>query len=73
MEAFPILNFLVRCGAVLAVVLGAAIFASGAAAAAAWHSPGWVVAGAVVGALAYGLVASYVELIRLITDMMVPK
>jgi hypothetical protein len=50
-----------------------AAFLAGIAAAALGASPWWVVAGAIAGALLFLLARSYVELIRLMTDMLLPK
>lgn len=73
MDAYPLLDFLVRHGRRLAQILAAATFAAGLAAG--WLQDAWLwgLAGAVAGALVYGLVASYAELIRLVTDMLMPK
>ena len=73
MDAYPILDFLVRQGRRLAVILAITVFAAGMAAG--WSQDSWLwgLAGAVAGVLVYGLVASYAELIRLVTDMLMPK
>lgn len=73
MNAYPLLDFIVRHGRNLAIGLGAAAFAAGLATAWAEQAWLWGVGGAVVGVLVYGLVASYAELIRLVTDMLMPK
>lgn len=73
MNEYPTLNFLLDhakalaaagamipvLGAVLAVLTGA--------------TPLWLLAGGALGLVGYGLVRSYVELIRLVTDMLLPK
>ena len=58
---------------VVAIGLGATAFAAGLATA--WMEQAWLwgLGGAVVGVLVYGLIASYAELIRLVTDMLMPK
>lgn len=73
MDAYPVLDFIVRHGRRLALGLAAATFAAGVAAA--WLQDAWLwsLAGAVGGVLVYGLAASYAELVRLVTDMLLPK
>ena len=73
MDAYPLLDFLVRHGRRLAAVLALATLAAGMTAG--WLQDAWLwsLAGATGGALVYGLVASYAELIRLVTDMLMPK
>lgn len=73
MDAYPLLDFIVRHGQRLAAALAAAAFAAGLAAA--WLQDAWLwgLAGAVGGVLIYGLAASYAELVRLVTDMLLPK
>lgn len=73
MDAYPLLDFIVRHGRNLALGLGAATFAAGLAVALAQQAWLWGLGGAVVGVLVYGLAASYAELIRLVTDMLMPK
>ncbi len=73
MDAYPLLDFLVRHGRRLAVILALTTLAAGLTAG--WQQDAWLwgLAGAVGGAVVYGLVASYAELIRLVTDMLMPK
>ena len=73
MESYPLLDFLVRHGKSLAAGLALATLAVGLAAA--WCLGAWVwgAAGAVAGIVVYGFVASYAELVRLVTDMLMPK
>jgi hypothetical protein len=73
LESYPILNFLVRRGAFLAVALAASTFVVGVIAAVGQNRSTWAIAGAAGGVVVYGFVASYVELVRLITDILVPK
>lgn len=73
MDAYPLLDFLVRHGRRLAVVLAVATLAAGLTAGWLLDAWFWGLAGAVGGLLIYGLVASYAELIRLVTDMLMPK
>lgn len=73
MESYPLLNFLVRHGRKLALALGILTFAVCAFATA--QESVWLlmVVGAAAGILVYGFVASYAELVRLVTDMLLPK
>jgi hypothetical protein len=73
MNSYPIINFLVRFGkwvaivlAVLPLLVGLYLAATGA---------GWLMlpGGIVVGAIVYVVVKSYVELVCLIADMLLPK
>ena len=73
MPNYPVVNFLVRFGnyfaglaAVLPVIAGLYLAASGAGAAVA-------LAALAGGALLYVLLKSYVELVTIIADMMLPK
>lgn len=73
MEQYPTLHFLMRHGrliANLAAVLGVVCGVWAAVALASWP---YAVAGVIAGAVGYGLVRSYVELIVLVTDMLLPK
>lgn len=73
MNEYPTLNFLLDHGRALAAA-GAVIPVLGAVLAVlAGASALWLLAGVVVGAICYGLVRSYVELIKLVTDMLMPK
>lgn len=73
MPSYPLLDFIVRHGRTLAMVLGLATLAAGLAAAWCLGAWPWGLAGVVGGVLVYGFVASYAELVRLVTDMLMPK
>lgn len=73
MDAYPILNFLVRHGRKLAIALGLSTFALSAFVTLEQHSWFWAVVAAIGGIVVYGFVASYAELVRLVTDMLLPK
>ena len=83
MNDYPMLYFLMRWGKLAAAGLAAAVFAAGLWAAAGsgqwlWAAAGsgqwlWAAAGAVVAVVGYGLALSYVELVRVIVDMLLPK
>jgi hypothetical protein len=70
---YPMLHLLLRWGRPIAVVL--ACLAVAAALWAAWSSGNilWGLLGVGVAAVGYCLLLSYVELVRLITDMLLPK
>ena len=55
------------------MALGLATLAGGLAAAWCLGAWPWGLAGAIGGVLVYGFVASYAELVRLVTDMLMPK
>lgn len=73
MDSYPILDFIVRYGRPLAAALAIATLAAFIVAALVLGNWLWLVAGAASGALVYGFVASYAELVRLVTDMLMPK
>jgi amino acid transporter len=73
MAEYPTLRFLEKHGGWLAIAVGVTAFLAGIVAAALGASPWWLLAGAVIGALLFLLARSYVELIRLMTDMLLPK
>ena len=70
MTQYPILNLLVRHGNLVAVVIGLlpVVFALGS------NGAPVILAAAVAGSLVLGLfVRSYVELVRVVTDMLLPQ
>ena len=73
MADYPTLRFLEKHGGWLAIAVGVAAFLAGIAATVLGASPWWLFGGAVIGALLFLLARSYVELIRLMTDMLLPK
>ncbi len=73
MQSYPILNFLVEHGRKLAIALGISSLALGVFATIAEGTWSWTFLGAIAGLLVYGFVASYAELVRLVTDMLLPK
>jgi hypothetical protein len=72
-ENYPALNFIARHGTKAAIGLG--IVAFGIVVALALPSWGWIAApaGALCGAFTFFLCKSYVELVRLICDMLMPR
>jgi len=73
MNDYPMLYFLMRWGKLAAACLAAAVLAAGLWAAVSSGQWLWVAAGAVVAVVGYGLALSYVELVRVIVDMLLPK
>lgn len=73
MPNYPTLRFLEKHGGWLAITVGAAVFLAAVIAALLGASPWWMLAGAASGAALSLLARSYVELIRLMTDMLLPK
>ncbi|MES2538480.1 MAG: hypothetical protein V4632_21690 [Pseudomonadota bacterium] len=70
---YPVVQFLVAHGMKLAIalgLLGALTGFAGAVAGAPWY---WAVAGLAGGALLAGVLASYVEVLRIIADTLMPK
>jgi hypothetical protein len=73
MGEYPTLRFLEKQGGWLAIAVGIAVFLAGIVATLLGASPWWLLAGAAAGALLFLLARSYIELIRLMTDMLLPK
>jgi hypothetical protein len=73
MNDYPMLHFLMRWGKLAAACLALAVLAAGLWGALSSGQWLWVVAGAVAAAVGYALALSYVELIRVIVDMLLPK
>jgi hypothetical protein len=73
MTNYPMLHLLVRFGHAIAAVLAALAAAAGIWAALASGNPLWAVLGLGVAAVGYGLLMSYVELVKLVMDMLLPK
>ncbi len=71
--SFHALHFIVRYGGWLAWLVTIAVAAAGVVAWAAGLPASLLIAGAVGGAFAYLVVRSYVELVRVIVDMLLPK
>jgi hydrogenase/urease accessory protein HupE len=73
MNDYPMLHFLMRWGKLAAACLALAVLAAGLWAALNSGQWLWAVTGAAVAAVGYALAMSYVELIRVIVDMLLPK
>jgi hypothetical protein len=72
-QPYPAVRMLRRYGNWIALGLGLAVAAAGVWAAAAGHGAVWLPVGLVVGAFAAFLMRSYVELVRIIADMLLPR
>ena len=73
MNDYPMLYFLMRWGKLAAAVLAIGVLAAGI-----WRAVGtgqwaWAIGGAVVALVGYAVALSYVELVRVIVDMLLPK
>ena len=73
MSQYPVLNFLERHGGWIAAVVGCAPLFAAIVAAALGASPWWLAAGLLGAIILFVAARSYVELIRLMTDMLLPK
>ena len=73
MNDYPMLHFLMRYGKPGAAGLAVAVAAVGLWAALSSGIWVWALVGFVVAAIGYALALSYVELVRLIVDMLLPK
>ena len=73
MNDYPMLHFLMRWGGLAAACLAAIVFAAGVWAALASGQWLWALAGAGISTVGYGLALSYVELVKVIVDMLLPK
>jgi hypothetical protein len=73
MNDYPMLHFLMRWGKLASVCLGLAVLAAGLWAAFSSGQWLWAIAGAAIAVVGYALAMSYVELIRVIVDMLLPK
>jgi len=73
MNSYPILNLLVTHGRMIALALAVLTLAAGIFTSVETNMIAWAFAGGAGGCLVYGFVASYAELVRLVTDMLLPK
>jgi hypothetical protein len=73
MSDYPMLHILVRWGRVIAVALACLVAAAGIWAALTSGNYLWGLLGLGAGAIGYGLLLSYVELVKLVMDMLLPK
>lgn len=73
MTQYPTLRFLERHGSWLAIAVAATPLIAGVIAAVLGQSAWWILAGAGVAGILFIAARSYVEMIRLMTDMLLPK
>ena len=73
MNDYPMLYFLMRWGRLAAAVLALTVVVAGGWAAVGTGQWLWAVAGAAAAAVGYCLALSYVELVKVIVDMLLPK
>lgn len=73
MDQYPTIKFIVERGNLLAIVIGILPLLGGAVLAALGVHWMAIVAGAVAASVVYFLMRSYVELVRVIADMLLPK
>ncbi len=73
MNDYPMLHFLMRWGKLAAACLAVLVLAAGICAAVSSGHWLWAAGGAIVAAVGYALALSYVELVRVIVDMLLPK
>jgi hypothetical protein len=72
--SYPLIAFLVRWGRIAATVVGLLPFVGGVLVAVLAGQPiWWIAAGAAATAVVTVLLLSYVELLRIIDDMLLPK
>ena len=72
-KAYPVVRLLVRYGNPLSIAVGAVLAVAGIWAAMVGFGWAWAPAGVLAGAFAGLIMRSYVELVRLITDMLLPR
>jgi hypothetical protein len=73
MNDYPMLHLMVDWGRAVAVVLAVLVAGAGIWAAVTGAGAIWAVIGLGAATLGYVLLASYVELVRLVMDMLLPK
>ena len=73
MNDYPMLHFLMRWGKLASACLALAVLAAGFWTAFSSGQWLWAIAGAAIAVVGYTLAMSYVELIRVIVDMLLPK
>src|SRR5437763_14202890 len=73
MKQYPMLGLIMRWGAIMAALIAAIVVAASIWASVATGNWLWAAAGLVLAGVGYCVAVSYVELIRLITDMLLPK
>lgn len=72
-KAYPVVRLLVKHGTVLSVAVGVVLAVSGVWSALAGFGWAWAPAGLLAGGFGGLIMRSYVELVRLITEMLLPR
>jgi hypothetical protein len=70
---YPLLNFVARFGLAVSIAVGVLPVAAAAWYVLAGAPTGWLAAGILAGIVLFLAIKSYAELVRLITDMLIPK
>lgn len=70
---YPFIRFIVRFGMYVALACGLLCLGGGALVAHALGSALWLAAGLLVAILVGGAIASYVEVLRIISDTLIPR
>ena len=73
MSQYPTLRFLDRHGDGVAIAVSLCPLIASIVAASLGASPWWILCGAIASAFLFVAARSYVEMIRLMTDMLLPK
>jgi len=73
MNDYPMLHFLMRWGKLAAACLALSVLIGGLWAAISSGQWLWAATGVAVAVVGYGFALSYVELVRVIVDMLLPK
>jgi hypothetical protein len=73
MNDYPMLYFLMRWGNAAALALAGVVVVAGVLVSIHTGNWLWTLAGGVVAAVGYALALSYVELVKVIVDMLLPK
>jgi hypothetical protein len=73
MNDYPMLHFVMRWGKLAAACLAVAVLVTGLWTAISTGQWLWAIGGVVIAVAGYGLALSYVELVRVIVDMLLPK
>ena len=72
-KAYPVVRLLVKHGSILSIAVAAVLAIAGIWAALAGFGWAWAPTGILAGAFGGLIMRSYVELVRLITDMLLPR
>lgn|GEM_PF-1233970 len=72
-KMYPVVRLLVRYGNAMAIGVGAVIAIAGIWAAIAGFGWGWAAAGVLGGVFGGFIMRSYVEVVRIITDLLLPR